>query len=434
MEEIMAADSGSRDAAAGKTKGSRPKPKNRSGSMGLSARVRKLQRFLASAAWEAFGEMFGFRAEQTRPFSLNLKVVIEPGSPWRVKADPPLTEQIREAVREMATEADIYKPGRVYCYHCESSECAHSAPPRPGSVFGGYSATGLPRWPEFVQMLLELKHPKVDLLYENPGRDVAAAFVEADFLKDRQLNVFGRLSKTYDILGQVFFGFLHLRPAGNAKEAERVAFTLQAVETRRLDGTQRLELNVLGRLWDESAAIDAFKSPYEFRVSKVFSDTRRRIHQLAGKGANKRGNSSADSEAERCAAVERILRRTAHSLEQIGRQTHRRTAHAEERRVDNRPTSKAWEDAAGAAADHIYWDVHRHTVVVLGPRNRIHIFNPEGRHVTSLLLEAEAVRGRLRRGRWRPLADEALEQFSATVGRREEKPDQASRSARIFSK
>jgi hypothetical protein len=365
--------------------------------------------------------MFGYGDNHARPFTLELKVVVEPGRPWKLMAEPPLEEQIRDAVRDMATQAEVLRAGRIYCYHCDSAECPHSVPPRPSSVFGGYSATGLPRWPELAQVMLDLKHPKVDLLYQTSGQDVAAAFMEADLLKCRQLNVFGRLSKTYDILGQVVFGFLYLKPRDeHFPEPQRVAFTLQAVETRRLDGSPRLELNVLGRLWDGTSAIDAMRGPYQMRILQLITDARRRIQQMNPRG--KRGKStSARLKADIPARAMHILREMARSLERIGRQTGRRTAHAEERRDGNRPTSKAWEDAASASMDHILWDVHRHTVVVLGSRNRVHVFSPEGRHVTSLLLEGEAIRSRLRRERWRPLLGETLEQFSAAVGRRDDK-------------
>ncbi len=120
--------------------------------------------------------------------------------------------------------------------------------------------------------------------------------------------------------------------------------------------------------------------------------------------------------------VTRILKELARILERIVRKTERRTAHAEERRVSNRPTSKAWEDSATASDENILWDNHRHTVVVVGPRNRVHVFSPEGRHVTSLMMEGEAIKSRLRRRRWRPLTGDPLERISASVGRNSEGP------------
>jgi hypothetical protein len=111
-----------------------------------------------------------------------------------------------------------------------------------------------------------------------------------------------------------------------------------------------------------------------------------------------------------------ILQGLARKLEKLGRQRGRRTAHAEGHRIKNRPTSKAWEDAFGAAEESVLWDKHERTFVVLGPRNRVHVFSRQGRHVTSLVLASEAVRSRKRRKRWAPLTDDQREQFGSAIG------------------
>jgi hypothetical protein len=276
----------------------------------------------------------------------------------------------------------------------------------------------LPVWPEFSQVLLEQKHPHVDMLYDPSQTDLVALYMDPEMLKQRQLNVFGRQSKTYDILGQVVFGFLKMRvPGENSREPERVACTLQAVESRRLDGSPRIELNVLAILSDGSPALDAIKGPYQTRVSDVISSARHRIASLrpASKGqAEKRQRTSLPDTASQVAD---ILQGLARKLEKVGRQRGRRTAHAEGHRIKNRPTSKALEDALGAAEESILWDKHERTFVVLGPRNRVHVFSGQGRHVTSLFLTSEAVRSRKRRKRWAPLSADQREQFGSAIGR-----------------
>jgi hypothetical protein len=244
-----------------------------------------------------------------------------------------------------------------------------------------------------------------------------AVYLEAGFLKQRQLNVFGRQSKTYDIFGQVVVGFLDLVPPGRGEHArtERVALTLQAVESRRLDGSPRVDLNVLGRFGDGSPAMDGLTAggPHHHRIFDIILDARQRIGSLAPQAGT--GRAPRCLHAETLSRTEDILRRMARSLAQAGRQTSRRTAHAEERREDQRPTSKALEDAAAASDENVLWDAYRNTVVVVGPRNRIHVFSREGRHVTSLGLDTEAVRNRLRRQRWQQLAGEDLAQFRSRV-------------------
>jgi len=383
--------------------------------LGLAARVIGIERNLASAAWHTHREMFGSREDNARAFSLELRVVIEPGRIWRLTADPPVEQQIRTAVQDMASHAEVYRSGRVYCYRCESTECPHSVAPWPTSVFGGYSSTGLPQWPDLGKVLLDLHHPDVDLLYQPYRRHVVAAYVDPETLKHRQLNVFGRQSKTYDILGQVVFGFLYLTPPGrDSKGPERVAFTLQAVESRHLDGSPRLELNVLGQFPDGSSALDALTDSYQLRILHIVADARRRIGHMAPR--DNRTDVSASIRSHVPVSVVEILKGMVRSLERIGRQTERRTMHAEERRVDKRPTTKACEDAVAASDDNILWDDRQNTVVVLGPRNRIHIFSPQGRHVTSLTLGTEAIRGRIKRGRWQHLTGEMLVRFRAHSG------------------
>ena len=41
-------------------------------------------------------------------------------------------------------------------------------------------------------------------------------------------------------------------------------------------------------------------------------------------------------------------------------------------------------------------------VVVLGPRGRIHVFSPDARHVTSVMMQGSAVFRRRQQHRWRP--------------------------------
>jgi hypothetical protein len=378
--------------------------------------VRRIERNLAAAAWEAYRELYGFRENHARAFPLELKVVIEPGHPWCLMTETPVEEQIRSAVRNMVAGAEVFRLGRLYCYRCESAECSHSLPPRPGSVFGGYTPTGLPRWPELSQVLLDLRHPRMDVVYEPSRGDLVAAYVDAEALKCSQLNVFGRQSNTYNIWGQVVFGLVRVNPSDmHAQESQRVAFTVQVVESRRLDGSPRVDLNVVARLWDGSPAIEALRGPSQWRILDLIMNARKRIQNLAPIGVTRRRNAYLRPDAG--ARATRILVEMSKKLERLGRQVSRRTSHAEERRIDNRPTSKAWEDATASPRENILWDEHRQTVVVLGSRNRVHIFSPEGRHITSLVLEADAVRSRVRRKRWRRLTGDALERFSAAVGR-----------------
>ena len=406
--------------------GRHPKRKN------LASNIKHIEHSLAAAIREAYGEMFGPRTENAHPFTLGLKVHIEPGNPWRLAGSPSLENQIRGAVREMASQAEAFQPGRVYCYRCDSAHCPHGIPPRPTAVFGGYTSTGLPLWPELSQVLLDIRHPKVDLLFEPSQQGLAVVYMNPEMLKQQQLNVFGKQSKTYDILGQVVFGFLRMRSCeADIRETERegfsrteregfsrterVAFTVQAVESRRIDGSPRLELNVLGRLANGSYAMDAVNGPYQIRISAIIAAARRRIDSLnpssPGPGKGRPARLSADTAQQ----VTDSLRKLSRTLEKLGRQRGRRTVHAEGHRITERPITNALKDTHEAPDNLILWDEHRHTIVVIGPRNRVHVFSPQGRHITSILLESEAIKSRMRRKRWVLLSGEPLKQFRAAV-------------------
>jgi hypothetical protein len=364
---------------------------------------------VAAAAHEAFLAARG-ASPLPGPFPLTLKLTVVPGATWRGEADLPLEEQVRRAVREAAARHGAFQQGRVWCYRCESAGCEHAAPAGPDRVFGGYGATGVPRWPTLAELLLERRHPGVGDLFDTRGRNIAAAFVPAEALTERQLTVFGRGSKTYDVLGQAVVGLFPLRAAGAAGvEPERAAFTLQAVETRSPGGGARIALNVLGRLGDGSPAIEALEGPLAERVLNVVTVARRRLRHLIPAGRGRRTAEPSDTAG--CAAA--ILRDAVRALERLGRQGTRRTRHAEERGLERRPTGNAREDALAALPEALLRDGRRGTVVVLGPNHRVHVFSPEGRHITSLLLDKEAVRRRQRRERWEPLGAEALAAFRA---------------------
>ncbi len=410
---------GSQTPVTGKTlQGKRPRPRKtrRGKNANTATRIHHIEQTLVSTIKKAYLEMFGASHEEAKPFTLELKMVIDPKKSWQLITKPALTEQIYAAIQEMAVQTEAFQPGRVYCYRCESSVCLHSLPPSPSTVFGGYSSTGLPVWPELTQVLLEIKHPRVDLLYNPSQQDLVAAYIPPEILKRQQLNVFGKQSKTYNILGQVVFGFLSiLSPDGHNKKPEQAAFTIQAVESRRLMGGPLLELNILSRLSDSSPTIDALTTPYHLRVQNILASTRHRLNSLNPISRTNAVGQSNHLHSDTYLYVTKMLRELPRKLEKVGRQKNRRTIHAEGGRINNRPTFKAWDDISDISNDLILWDRHQDTYIVLGPRNRIHVFSAAGRHVTSFVLAAEAVQSRLRRKRWQKLTEDQQKKFKATV-------------------
>lgn len=379
------------------------KPRRPRRPMGLQARVRELEMAVKLAVREALLEIPGSEEAFLGPFKLELSLSVEPGDQLQIRLDGDLGDRIREAVREqLASKVEAFRPGHLYCHRCESFACEHSLPPGPGSVFGGYTPTGLPRWVDFHQLLLEMRHPRLEELFEPDGRGMLAAYLDGPSLKTAQLEVFGRLSKTYDLLGQVTFGFLRVG-------SERLALTAQAVEFRASGGSSRLELNLLGCLPEARPPWEALERPHQERVRDLLVEARRQIRNMSPRRRRCSVESTSSNPVNQW--VERILRALARRLDGMGRQMRRRTVHAEVRREERRATCKAWEDAACAPRERILWDASRKTVVVLGRRHRVHVFSPEGKHITSLVMNREEVQSRMRRNRWTVPDDELLDRF-----------------------
>ena len=342
-------------------------------------------------AWHRFGS----GTAPGRDVDLEIRLRIPAGADGAPGAVPSLAAQVREAVREAAAREGVFRPGRAYCYRCESSDCPHGVPPAPQKVFGGYSSTGQPRWTDFSQLLLEKKHTDADAVFDPGRRGLSSIFLPGGELRSGQLAVFGGTSKTYVIHGQVALGYLRTA-APSGEPVERAALTVQAVEVRGDGGRPRLVLNVLGRLPDGTETMESLEDWRHERLVSAISSARRNIVRLSPTPSRSRGSGVEEKAAG-------ILKRMARSLQRTARQGTRRTGHAEARQRQRRPASKAVEDAVAAGDERLLRDDREGTVVVTGPRGRVHVFSPEGRHVTSLSMRREEIDSRVRRRRWQPL-------------------------------
>lgn len=354
----------------------------------LSAEARRIEREIAELARRMHRRMFGAEAPFPEPLRVSVDVAVPPRPAEGADAAPPLLAGIGAALQRSGSRADPVIPGRIFCYRCDRADCEHSEPPRPQSVFAGFSPTGQPQWSDLAQVLLEARHERVDELFTGsgplalvqPGRD----------LKARLLHPFGKSSKTYDVLGQIVAG--HFGTPGGAPLS---AITVQAVESRSPDGRTRLSLNRIGA--EASAFLDAHP---EHGFAVALQAARGRLAGIEDELAQ--GAVSPARRSELMRKVPGILQDLRRVLERSGRQSGRRTKHAVERRRENRPTHAAIQDAWSATDADLLADETRGTLIVLGPRGRAHAFTPEGRHVTSLILDREALSRRIARRRWRP--------------------------------
>ncbi len=336
----------------------------------------------------------GGPAEGAPKFSLN----------WHPAMDPAtLAEEALQAAAEATAGSGAVRPAHVFCYECGSPDCIHSRPPEAGMVFAGYLPAGRPQWLEFFNELLALGDGRAGELF-NDNPEVLARVIERGTLIAAQLSTFGRNSLNYRIWGQVVAGYLHVNNL-------RAALTAQIVE----DAAHRLHLQVLTPLevTDALANADDGRRSALHRIHDALAEARRQTASLDSLWHNAPNRAVRRRHEGRIFA---ILRHLAGSIERKGRQHSRRTVHAETRGGEQRPVHKATEDLRRAGSEDFFRDTHRNAVIVLGKSGRAHVFSPEARHVTSLVLGGDELESRQRRLRYVPLAAPELAEFRQKAG------------------
>ncbi len=339
-------------------------------------------------------DRFGAAPPKPGEIDVVLRLKAKPAEDWSLRFDPPLGEQLHGQLVDAQAQWNVYRPGHVHCFRCDSSDCEHSTPPTPLSVFTGYAPNGVAEWREFAQVLIEARDERVDQLFAaRPG--IVARLQYGHDLRNRQLSSFGRSSKTYAILGQVTAGYF--LPAGDPPQ--KLAITFQIVEVRGEAGRKRIHLNAI-------AAVPGGHLPDLLASGGLPGVYRARETASMAVEAVERRADGVDTEAVRNAMkqIPSILHRLAESLDRSGRQDSRRTRHVEQRRAQQRPVHKALDDVRDAAPGQWFYDEKAGTSVVCGPQGRAHAFSSNGRHVTSFSLRPESVDFRLRTHRWRRMS------------------------------
>ena len=384
----------------------------------MERRTRAVLDALRTLLRDGYTDQFGGPPRNSAPFSLALQLSVDPADQWAVTLDPPLAEQLRPRFEELQAAGDVYRAGRIYCFRSESSDADGCIPPAPDCVFTGYDETGRPEWSEYPQALLMAGSERIDDLFAEPHRLVSLVQAGRE-LRGRQLASFGRSSKTYSLLGQVIVGYL-LIPVPGRREPVKAAMTFQVVESRDASSQFRLRLNPIYRDPGGKTLTERLAEGWEPSVDRAVRIATRAVETLEKQVVELRAAGQLKEAHLRMGRVPGILRRLAEALERGDWQQQRRTKHAESRRRDQRPVTKALEDLQRASLDRVYWDERAGTLIVLGAKGRSHAFSDSGRHVTSFSLKDDAVQHRLRTGRWRPMEPEEWKAFcehSASLAR-----------------
>ncbi len=345
------------------------------------------------------------RIEGVDPFSipryveLNVRVPLDERADARAAAGA-VTEQILQRLREVREHERALQPGAVFCYFTESAQVEHCRPQEARHVFEGYNSTGRPVFSDFVTMAIERKDPGIDLLLG--GEDLVLTHVTMGrVLRTQQLAEFGGDSAVYKVLGQVDAGLFRVLGA-----EQKCAFSFQLLRGKTIEGKPRLRLHAVGKVDLMDLADPA--------VLNILSKFQRQLDAESLRLQGKEKNGEVDDEA----FVLPLLKDLAQKLASRARNVARRTDHAVSRSEEGqRPTPRAYPDAGEAHDDAILWDTEKNTIVVAGPKGRVHVFTAQGKHVTSVMMQGSAVERRRQQGRWRLAEPEERGEFRLALRR-----------------
>lgn len=332
-----------------------------------------------------------------RYLDLHLRVPLDGGNDVRHAAGTAV-EQILKRVREVREHEQALRPGAVYSYFSDSSHDEGCRPIEPRHVFDGYSSTGKPNFTDFVTLAIERKDPNIERMLS--GEDIVLTHVSMGrVLRTQQLAEFGSNSPIFKILGQVDAGLFRV-----LGDAGRCAFSFQLLRGATLEGRVRLRLHPVGAVDPMDLADPA--------LMQILSRFQRKLDTEALRLEGKLKGGDVDEEE----FVLPLLQDFAKQLQSRTRNTGRRTQHGIERSEEGqRPTSKAYPDAGEASDDAILWDIDQSTIVVLGGKGRVHVFSPQAKHVTSVVMQRPAVERRRQQGRWRLAEPEERGEFRIHV-------------------
>jgi hypothetical protein len=379
-----------------------------------SERLRQVMKLLADEVRERLerhplGHLVAGRAERV-DVRLAVPTALREGTLER--AGRAAEESVQEAIQGLVAHGARFQPGRVFCLRCQSAACEHSAPAGNRQVFAGYGSTGVPRFVDLGQWLLERRDPRVDLLYREPPQLLATVTPGAE-LTSELLPVFLQHESGYRLHGQVAAGWY---PAPDPTNGHRhpLAVSFQVISSRARGGRRRFGLNVIGvgpggapleHLYDRLGEI-----PWSGSVRWAQTVLGSIEHQL--ERAPRTPPNVVDQR------IEGLVTALARRLEKGWRGDDRRTQHAKARhREGDRPTRMALADLARARPEDLLFDTRRETLVVVGDHGRAHVFNREGKLVTSIRYNPAVIEKRRQNGMWRPAAQEEVEGVRSAVGR-----------------
>jgi hypothetical protein len=336
------------------------------------------------------------RGRQRIPLTLQLPLDLDP-DPLNQSAEQ--TEQMIDlGVDELVTHAAAFRAGRMLCLRCQSPLCEHATPATARQVFAGYGPTGIPRFVDFATLMVDRRHESIEQLFADETALLHAVMLEDELTRDL-LPAFREAQQLYFVHGQLIAGFWRVPDSSGRPEPQ--AISIQIVSTRsQRSGAQRRRrfgVNVIGQgprqeplehLHDRLGTIPWALPVRWAQTALIEIENEEKRRSLPAGYLGKR--------------VSGLLRSMARRLGRDDRARGRRTRHATERHDGgDRPTRMAIADLAAAKPDQLLYDTRQNTLVVIGDRGRAHVFNLEGKLVTSVRYPPHTVARRRETGLWR---------------------------------
>lgn len=312
-----------------------------------------------------------------------------------------LLQRLAREVKESLLAGAAFQRGRIYCLRCENSLCEHSLPPSPGHVFTGYGQTGRPEWRLLDQLLVSRQDPRLSRLYED-RREVLTVAMGREAIYERLLPGFEEVQTRYYILAQLCVGYF--RPASPSDRCEPMALTVQVTRSQGQPDDAVVGINLVGRVPDTCGPQESLDDSILEGLHDALEPIRRELRPFRRQGGGRRppGTGIALERLARRSLV--LIREACRDLEHRRRVDSRRTQHARKRsQQGDRPTAKAFEEARQASDTRYFLDPQHRTVVVLGGHGRVHVFSPQGKHVTSVVYEGHEIQRRQQQKRWIPM-------------------------------
>ncbi len=373
------------------------------------------------------------------PFTLKLELGIENPNLQQKRLNQCLDDLQKQLYAQMPTQL---RDGTVFCFDSQQA----IACPDSQMIFRRYHALGRPIWESFLSVCQEFGLDSRGLFDQRRPKAIAVV-LDDDLINENLVEAFSKYMP-YRILGQISVGFINEQFQTVVHEAmpsktsatdisqgslvrelkSCLVFSIQIIKISPDHHPIKFKVNLLGITFEEllnhlSSAHD--RSKHE-SVRKLVQKTQRdlvklaqRLDTLAHHKPNPTDLALSDPNTFNATLKDEVLKFLLSLkndlLHIIEPQTYR-TLHALERHEEiSRPTPLAVQDAIHAGIDRLFFDQQQNSIVVIGPKRRAHIFNMQGKHITSFRLDPHELSNKQKQNRWMILEGSQIEDFKKKI-------------------